>query len=134
MGALYSQSLVLLSVAQASPATADQNGTAYQVLAQNDPNFDSQDFEAIFQLTWTPTGVTNPTFDAFVEVSWDNANWIKAAVATQLTAAGTVKQVVSVKPGLYVRGGVDVGGTGGSHSWYGAIRLVSNASFNSQAA
>lgn len=130
MGVCLNQTVALISVASGTPATADQTGTTYQIVPQGDvssPN--EQDFQAIFNLAWTPTGGSGQTFDASVDVSWDKSNWINVGKITQLTAGGTARSVVDVKVGLYVRATVDVGGSGVTHAWSGEVRLCSNGSF-----
>lgn len=129
MGYAYVSAVPVLQAT--TPQTADVTTPAFAVAVNGDNQqpFD-QDFEAVFLLTWTPTGVTTPSFNARVEVSHDGgATWIPDAGLAQQTSAGTFNVRIAAKPGPLVRGFVDVGGTGGSHSWQGQILLASNALF-----
>ena len=118
--------LFFVTLLSETAQTASKNGTSYAVVSEDPAQPLEQDFEVVFSLDYTPTGVTSPTFDARIEVSYDQgANWIPDAAMTQRTSAGTTNQRVTAKPGAWVRAVVTVGGTGGSHAWAGKVHLTS---------
>ena len=122
---------VLLDLSSA--VTTTTTGTSYKIRGRHDDTADaSQPFHAVFELT--AAGGTSPTLDATVETSWDGTTWHTAASMTQLSGAGTKKQVVTADVlGLYVRGTVTLGGTA-NPSVTGALRLVSGAGFQCEVA
>lgn len=94
-----------------SGVTADQAGDAVTIIPRNDDVSDQeQSFVAVFNLT--AAGGTSPTLDAAVETSWDGTVWHVAGSMTQLSGAGTKKQLVACGIiGPYVRATVTLGGT-----------------------
>ena len=122
---------VLLDLSSA--VTTTTTGTSYKIRGRHDDTADaSQPFHAVFELT--AADGTSPTLDATVETSWDGTTWHTAASMTQLSGAGTKKQVVTAEVlGLYVRGTVTLGGTA-NPSVTGALRLVSGAGFQCEVA
>ena len=128
---LCRSALAMLSLTTA--VTTATTGTAYKVRGRQDDTSDaSQPFHAVFELT--ASGGTSPTLDAALETSWDGTTWHTVASMTQLAGAGTKKQIVSADlVGPFVRAVVTPGGTA-APSVTGAVRLVSGAGFQSEAA
>ena len=128
---LCRSALALLSLTTA--VTTATTGTSYKVRGRQDDTSDaSQPFHAVFELI--ASGGTSPTLDAALETSWDGTTWHTVASMTQLAGAGTKKQIVSADlVGPFVRAVVTPGGTA-APSVTGAVRLVSGAGFQSEAA
>jgi len=89
-----------------------QTGTAQTVKGSphDDVNAANQGFVAVFELT--AAGGTSPTLDAEVQTSWDGTTWHTVASMTQLTGAGTQKEIKTIATlGPQVRSVVTPGGT-----------------------
>ena len=120
-------------LALTSAVTVATEGTSWKIRGRNDDTSDAtQPFHAVFELT--AADGTSPTLDATVETSWDGSTWHTVATMTQLSGAGTKKQILTADLiGLYVRATVTPGGTA-NPSVTGTVRLVSGDGFKCEAA
>ncbi len=123
--AFFPRSVALLAVAVGF--TTKNTGVAKGVRTSgaDDQHNAEQVFAAEFSVT--VTGGTSPRADASVETSWDKGTtWHEVAKMTQLSGAGTKKQLVDVEHlGPLVRAVITPGGsTPGSTT--GVVRLLTS--------
>ena len=123
--AFFPRSVALATVA--TGVTTKYTGTSKGVRTSDADNqhHAEQAFAAEFSVT--VTGGTSPTADASVETSWDKGTtWHEVAKMTQLSGAGTKKQLVDIEHlGPLVRAVITPGGsTPGSTT--GAVRLLTS--------
>jgi hypothetical protein len=127
--AFYPHSVLLLAIASAAAVTVETNGTSKTLSTHTgDEQSNAQQLFAAEFVVTIAAGGTSPTADASVETSWDKGvTWQEVAKMTQLSGAGTKKQVVDIEHlGPLVRAKVKPGGTAASGT-SAAIRLVSSA-------
>ena len=124
--AFYNRAVTLLALISA--ATTEQTGTGKTLATSTgDEQSNAQQlFTAEFSVT--VTGGTSPLTDASVETSWDKGvTWHEIAKMTQLSGAGTKKQLVDIDHlGPMVRAKIKPGGTAAG-STVGVVRLLSSA-------
>ena len=124
--AFFPRSLALLAIA--TGVTVKNTGVSKSVRTSgaDDQHNAEQAFAAEFSVT-VAAGGTSPTADASVETSWDKGvTWHEVAKMTQLSGAGSKKQLVDIEHlGPLVRAVITPGGsTAGSTT--GAVRLLSS--------
>ncbi len=120
--------LALITIALADAVSVDTTSpsSAVKGSSQDDVNNADQKFIAVFELT--ASGGTSPTLDATVETSWDGTTWHTVASMTQLTGAGTKKQMVDFNHcGPYLRATATPGGTA-VPSYSGKVLVASSGS------
>lgn len=123
MLATSSLTLVAQTEADDSVITGDtyrlkDNGLGDGVSAQE------QTFLVVFELT--AADGSSPTVDAELQTSWDGSTWHTLSQMTQLSGAGTKKEIKTVAyVGRYVRAVVTPGGTT-APDVTGTVRLASS--------
>jgi hypothetical protein len=123
--AFFPRSVALLSVA--TGVTTKNTGTSKGVRTSDADNQHNAEQAFAAEFSVTVTGGTSPTADASVETSWDKGTtWHEVAKMTQLSGAGTKKQLVDIEHlGPLVRAVITPGGsTPGSTT--GAVRLLTS--------
>lgn len=123
MAAFFPNVYPLLVLSTAITAASTGEAKKLRTPTGDDQSNAEQAFAAVFEIT--ATGGTSPTVDAVVETSWDGTVWHTVASMTQLSGAGSRRQIVDIEHlGPQVRTKVSPGGTA-APSVTGAVRLVS---------
>ena len=123
--AFFPRSVALATVA--TGVTTKYTGTPKGVRTSDADNQHNAEQAFAAEFSVTVTGGTSPTADASVETSWDKGTtWHEVAKMTQLSGAGTKKQLVDIEHlGPLVRAVITPGGsTPGSTT--GAVRLLTS--------
>ena len=125
MSAFKPNAVLLLLLTSAVTAATTSATKKLRTAPDDDQSNAEQGFAAVFNLT--AAGGSSPLLDAVVETSWDDGvNWHTVAAMTQLSGAGTKKQLVDIDHlGPLVRAVITPGGsTPGSTT--GAVRLLTS--------
>jgi hypothetical protein len=126
--AFFPRSLALLTIASTATVTATQTGAkSVSTHSGDDQSNAQQAFAAEFNVT-VGSGGTSATADASIETSWDKgATWHTVASMTQLSGAGTKKQLVDIDHlGPDVRAIIKPGGSPAGPT-HGSVRLLTTA-------
>jgi hypothetical protein len=127
MPAFYPHVFILLTLATA--VNTGQTGSVKKLRTPpgDDQNNAEQAFVAVFELT--AAGGSSPTLDAVVETSWDGNDWHTVASMTQLSGAGSKRQIVDIEHlGPQVRVKVTPGGSTAPNVT-GSVSLASTGRF-----
>ncbi|MBL8619185.1 MAG: hypothetical protein JNM72_26470 [Deltaproteobacteria bacterium] len=120
------RSALLLTIGTAVTVKTVGANKNLQTSGSDDQTNVQQAFAAEFSVT--VSGGSSPTADASVETSWDKGTtWHEVAKMTQLSGAGSKKQLVDIdKLGPMVRATVTPGGSTPGNTT-GVVRLLTSA-------